>query len=115
MTGFLIFLIVAATAASDLLQAWEGRRQGGVHSTDGLGRHLKRWPITLSIICMAVSFFAFIAALRGADMSYVVPASAASIAVETMLAAWLLKERVSARRWMGVVLVASGVALLAQS
>jgi uncharacterized membrane protein len=115
VTGFLLLLIVAATAASDLLQAWEGRRQGGVHTADGLGRHMTRWPIALSIVCMAVSFFAFIAALRIADMSYVVPASAASIALETLLAAWLLHERVSGRRWTGVVLVAAGVALLAQS
>ena len=64
---------------------------------------------------MAISFFAFIAALRVADMSYVVPASAASIALETLLAAWLLNERVSRRRWVGVLLVAGGVALLAQS
>jgi uncharacterized membrane protein len=115
VTGLLIFLIVAATAASDLLQAWEGRRQGGVHSAEGLGEHLTRWSIALSIVCMAISFFAFIAALRTADMSFVVPASAASIAVETLLAAWLLKEHVNTRRWMGVVLVAAGVTLLAQS
>ena len=115
MTGALIFLIVAATTASDLLQAWDGRRQGGVHSAGGLGRHLQRWPIVLSIFFMAISFFAFIAALRVADMSYVVPASAASIALETLLAAWLLNERVSRRRWVGVLLVAGGVALLAQS
>jgi len=113
MTWLLIFVIVAATAASDLLQAWEGRRQGGVHSADGMGRHLQRWPILLSIACMAVSFFAFIAALRTADMSFVVPASAASIAIETLLAAWLLKEHVNTRRWIGALLVAAGVALLA--
>ena len=115
MTWLLIFLIVAATVASDLLQAWEGRRQGGVHSADGLGQHLRRWPIILSIACMSVSFFSFIGALRLADMSLVVPATAASIAVETILASLILKERVNARRWAGALLVAIGVSLLANS
>ena len=115
MTGILIFLIVAATVASDLLQAWDGRRAGGVHSASGLARHLQRWPIVLSIGCMAVSFFSFRAALQIADMSYVVPATAASIAVETLLAGFLLRERISARRWLGAALVGSGVLLLGQS
>ena len=114
MTWLLILVIVLATAAADLLQAWEGRRRGGVHSADGMKMHLMSWPIAVSIVCMAISFFAFIAALRVADMSFVVPASAASIAVETLLASWILKERVNTRRWMGALLVASGVLLLAQ-
>ena len=113
MTAWLfILIIVAATAAADLLQAWEGRRRGGVHSTGAMGMHLQSPLIALSIFCMAISFFAFLAALRIAEMSFVVPASAASIAVETPLAAWVLKERVNTRRWVGALLVVIGVGLV---
>jgi drug/metabolite transporter (DMT)-like permease len=62
---------------------------------------------------MAVSFFAFLALLKIADLSFAVPATAATVVVETLLARVVLKERVDGRRWAGAVLVALGVALLA--
>jgi uncharacterized membrane protein len=62
---------------------------------------------------MAISFFSFALLLRIADLSFAVPATAASYVVETLLAKWLLRERVDVRRWTGALLVACGVALLA--
>jgi uncharacterized membrane protein len=62
---------------------------------------------------MAISFFAFMTLLETADLSFAVPVSAASLVLETILARIVLKERVDARRWMGAVLVAAGVWLLA--
>ena len=63
---------------------------------------------------MAVSFFAFMTLLEGADLSFAVPASAASLVLETILARIVLKEHVDTRRWLGACLVACGVALLAK-
>jgi uncharacterized membrane protein len=48
-----------------------------------------------------------------ADLSFAVPASAATVVVETVLAKLLLKEQVDVRRWAGAGLVACGVVLLA--
>jgi uncharacterized membrane protein len=48
-----------------------------------------------------------------ADLSFAVPASAASLVIETVLARFLLKERLDSRRWIGAALVACGVWLLA--
>jgi uncharacterized membrane protein len=62
---------------------------------------------------MAVSFFAFMSLLRVADLSFVVPATAASYVLETVLARYVLKERIGRRRWAGALLVACGVALVA--
>ena len=63
---------------------------------------------------MAVSFFSFMrCCCRIADLSFAVPATAASYVLETLLAKWILKERVDTRRWAGALLVACGVALLA--
>jgi uncharacterized membrane protein len=42
-----------------------------------------------------------------------VPASAATLVFETILARFILKERVDSRRWLGACLVACGVVLLA--
>jgi drug/metabolite transporter (DMT)-like permease len=83
-----------------------------------LGRTLhamaQKRNLILAIFFMAVSFFAFITLVQTADLSFAVPASAFTIVVETVLARVMLKERVDARRWWGVLLVAFGVGLLAQ-
>jgi uncharacterized membrane protein len=62
---------------------------------------------------MAISFFVFLKLLTVADLSFAVPASAASFVLETLFARILLKEQINLRRWAGAALVACGVALLA--
>jgi drug/metabolite transporter (DMT)-like permease len=74
-----------------------------------------RWPLALSVGFMAVSFFCFLELLQREDLSFAVPATAASIIAETALARFVLRETVEPRRWTGSLLVACGVALLARS
>jgi len=95
--------IVGGTVCSDLLQSH------GMRTADG-----RRWKLPLSIFFMAVSFFSFTQLLRIAPLSFAVPASAASIAIDTCLARVILKEKIELRRWAGAILVAGGVILLAQ-
>jgi uncharacterized membrane protein len=118
---FLVALIVAGTVAGDTLQSFEMKRHGEIRfrneGLSGLGRiaaslAVKKYLI-LSIVCMAISFFAFMDLLSQADLSFAVPASAASFVFETVLARLVLRERVDAKRWVGAALVAGGVALLA--
>ena len=109
----LVGAIVGSTAAADVLQSLEMRRHphSGVRAT---ARDLWRRPLLLvSIVCMALSFFSFIALLSVADLSFAVPATAASYVLETLLAKWMLNEHVDSRRWTGALLVTCGVALLA--
>ncbi len=61
---------------------------------------------------LAVSFFALLALLSIANVSFAIPATAASYLFETLLAKYYLKEDVSWRRWVGASLVACGVVLL---
>lgn len=111
-------LVVTATVASDLLQSYEMKRQGEVKDfhPSALGRMfaavLRRKLLLLAIACMAVSFFAFLELLRIADLSFAVPATAATYVLETFLAKVVLKETVAWQRWVGAALVASGVLLL---
>jgi drug/metabolite transporter (DMT)-like permease len=50
--------------------------------------------------------------LSWAEVSFVVPATAANYIAGTFGAKFLLKERVSRARWAGMLLVAAGVALV---
>ena len=116
---FLVAIVVLSTVFSDVLQSVEMKRQGEITEfhPHGIRRQLaalfRRWRVILAFVWMAVSFFAFAELLAVADISFAVPATAASLAVETALARVLLRESVGARRWVGAMLVACGVVLLA--
>ena len=115
----LLALIVGSTVTADLLQSHEMKRHGEIldFHPRGLGRLLGvlalKKNLILAVICMAISFFAFMALVQVADLSFAVPASAGSLVIETILARVVLKERVDSRRWIGAALVAGGVWLLA--
>jgi uncharacterized membrane protein len=109
MRWLLVAAVVAATCASDLLQAQEMKRQAARR------RYGFSWPIAAAVACMALSFFCFLQLLKIADLSFAVPATAGTLVLETALARWVLRETVPARRWAGAVLVACGVALLART
>lgn len=116
----LLSVIVGSTVMGDLLQSLEMKRHGEIHDFHprGLGKVLatlaRKKYLILAIAFMAVSFFAFMTLLEVADLSFAVPASAATLVFETILARLILKERVDSRRWVGACLVACGVALLAR-
>jgi uncharacterized membrane protein len=108
----LVLAVVITTIGGDLLQA----REMQVHSRAAMGEtalaFFRRPLLIASIVCMALSFVAFLALLRVADLSFAVPATAASFVFETALARWYLNEHVDARRWIAALLVTCGVVLL---
>ena len=119
MKWLLLALIVFATVIGDLLQSHEMKLSGEQHvDARGLGRLLamifKRRYLLLAIFCMAISFFAFMALVQNAPLSFAVPASAATFVLETVLAKFVLKETVGPRRALGALLVLGGVVLLAR-
>jgi drug/metabolite transporter (DMT)-like permease len=111
----LLAVIITSTVTADLLQSHEMKQHGEIHDfrPSGLRRLLitlaRKRNLILSVVCMAASFFAFMALVQVADLSFAVPASAGSLVIETILARLILKEQVNARRWMGAALVAGGV------
>ena len=112
MRWLLVFAIVASTTVGDLLQSFEMKqhKQASIGQTVGF---LHRPLLLLSIVCMADFVLLLSCAPAISDLSFAVPATAATVVVETVLARMVLKERVDGRRWAGAVLVAFGVALLA--
>ncbi len=119
MKWLLLSVIVVATVMGDLLQSYEMKRSGEqAVNARGLARLLwmivSRRHLLLSIFCMAISFFAFMALVQIAPLSFAVPASAATFVLETLLAKFVLNEHVGKRRAAGALLVLSGVVLLAR-
>jgi drug/metabolite transporter (DMT)-like permease len=117
MKWTLVILMVVATVLSDLLQSFEMKRAGEQSvGAQGLMRLLReiarRRFLILAIGCMAVSFFSFMALVQTEPLSFAVPASAASFVLETVLARVVLRERISARRAAGALIVLCGVVLV---
>ncbi len=119
MKWLLLSVIVVATVLGDLLQSREMKLTGEQRvDAKGLSRLIglifKRRYLFLAIVCMAVSFFAFMALVQNAPLSFAVPASAATFVLETVLAKFVLNEAVGPRRALGALLVLGGVVLLAR-
>jgi len=119
MKWALVGINIVATVVSDLLQSHE-LKQAGEQSVDarGLVRLMRiiaaRRYLILSIVCLAFSFFAFMALVQSQPLSFAVPASAASFILETIAAKLVLHEQVGPRRAAGTLLVLGGIVLLAR-
>ena len=119
MKWILLFIVVITTVIGDLLQSREmkivAKHQGPVRRTWRL-LHLiaTRRYLLLAIFSMAISFFAFLVLVQTEPLSFAVPASAASFIFETVLAKFVLKEQLTARRAVGSILVLGGILLVAR-
>jgi drug/metabolite transporter (DMT)-like permease len=119
MKWVLLGIVVVSTVVGDLLQSRQMKEEGDRSgSAPGLGRVLHlivvRRYLLLSIVSMAISFFAFLALVQTEPISFAVPASAASFILETVLARLVLGERVTMRRGAGALLVTFGILLISR-
>ena len=118
MRWILVSAIVVATTIGEVLQAKGMRRHGEIRDfhPGALGRAVavlaRNWMVAASIVAMAISFFAYLGLLTVAELSFAVPATAITYALETVLAKYVLGERVTWLRWAGAALVIGGVALV---
>lgn len=117
-TALMVLLIVFTNAAGDVLIT-RGMKDVGDVSASGLrqGIAMARQALCsrhfmLGFLCLAASFFAFLAVLSWADLSVVVPATSIVYVVTLMGAKFFLNEEIDRMRWAGTVLVCLGVALV---
>lgn len=119
MTWFLLSLVILGNVAGDLLKTAAMRRDGEIHefhpgALARVGRAIaKNGLFWLSIAAYALGFFAVMGLFSVADVSFAVPATAASYVVETLLARAFLGEQIHLRRGVALALVTVGVALVA--
>lgn len=84
-----------------------------LHGLARIVRFIATHKIVLAgIAANAISFITLLALLSVAPLSFAVPATALSYIFKTVLAKPILGEHVTTRRWMGVVLVSIGIALI---
>lgn len=77
-----------------------------------VARAMKIGWMWLGIGMMALAFFSLLAMFSIANVSFVVPVTALSYVAGALGGAIFLGEHVSAKRWLGVLLVCAGVTLV---
>lgn len=78
--------------------------------------HLLISPFVLpGALVLGVFTFAQLSLFSWADLSFVVPCVASSYIVTTVLSEFILGEHIHTQRWIGVLLICGGVALVAET
>jgi drug/metabolite transporter (DMT)-like permease len=105
-----------AAAMRSLGDLDDHRTRLGLRGYLGPVRAVLSSPIFLAgALCMALNFFALLFTLSIVDLSLAAPATASLTYIGNAAAAKVfLKENVDRRRWLAVLFVAIGVALLAK-
>ena len=119
MRDFILFtLIVVAGTGGELCVSRAMKRVGEATSfrprevVKLVLRAFRQPWMWVGISMMALAFFALLGALSMYNVSFVVPVTALSYVAGAIGGIVFLHERVSFQRWMGVLLVAIGVALV---
>jgi drug/metabolite transporter (DMT)-like permease len=117
-TVLLIALVVLGGSIGDVLITRGMKQIGEIHTLRVrellriAGNALANGNFVAGLLCMAVSYFSFLGALARADLSLVLPATSVSFVITTLGAKVFLKERINSLRWLGILLVCLGVALI---
>ena len=69
--------------------------------------------ILLGILSLLIFMWSYMTALSFADLSYVMPATAISYVLMTLLSIFWLHEHVGAERWSGILFIVIGVGVVA--
>jgi len=73
------------------------------------------WLLSAGIFLMAISFFLTLGLLQHFDLSYLYPFQGLSIIIISLLAAIVLKEKLTLQLTIGALLISAGVALVSLS
>lgn len=116
--GKVAILMVAAVATLAVGEALiaRGMRQTETESVgwwEGARAAVKNGWVVTGALLLALHLAIYATALAGADLSLVMPLTAASYPLGTLLARFFLHEEVNLTRWLGTAVIAFGVAVVA--
>ncbi len=119
-TLLMVLLMVVCANLGDLMLK-RGMLQIGVVQISPTGiwhallSTIHNGTIWLGILFLIGFTLCYMMAVSWADYSYVMPAGAFGYAIQTTLAVVILHEAVNPQRWIGVLLIVTGVLLVGQT
>ena len=107
---FIVVSLVSFVAAQLILKrAMEASKTTGFRNTRFI------WRVTCGIVLMTISFFLTLGLLQRFDLSYLYPFQGLSVIFITLMAAVVLKEKLSVRLAIGALLISAGIVLVSLS
>ena len=70
--------------------------------------------VALGILFLLGFFATYMTALSWADLTYVLPATSLGYVLLALIAKFMLHEQISLTRWLGILLISSGVGFVTQ-
>ena len=113
----LLFLICCSTGG-EIAMTYGMKRVGAPESFRPtallrfIGKAMRNGWVWFAVPLLGASFYSLLILFSWAPLSVVIPASAFDYVVGTFGAKYLLKEKISLKRWLGVVMVCVGVMLV---
>jgi len=119
MLAFVLFVMITVVGTLGELCLGRAMKETGElerlhpgHAASLLWRALRVKWIWIGVSMMAIAFFSLLLLLSFESVSFVVPVTALSYLVGALGGTFFLGERVSPQRWIGIMLVCIGVALV---
>jgi drug/metabolite transporter (DMT)-like permease len=107
---FIVVSLVSFVAAQLILKrAMEATKSIGFRNAQFV------WKVTGGVILMTISFFLTLGLLQRFDLSYLYPFQGLSVIFITLMAAVVLKEKLSVRLTVGALLISAGIVLVSLS
>ena len=72
----------------------------------------KNYPLILGLLLYGLSSILFIYILRFGELSIIYPLTSLSYVWVIILSIWLLKEKITKLKWLGIIFIILGVILL---
>ena len=112
---FLAFLFIIISLVTFVVAQLILKKAMEFSATHGMRNSYFRSRVAIGVVLMTVSFFLTLGLLQRFDLSYLYPFQGLSVIFITILAAVVLKEKLSARLTIGSLLITAGVVLVSMS
>jgi drug/metabolite transporter (DMT)-like permease len=106
--------IVLFASCGDVSLSYGMKHVGAISAarwTDLIAAVFNPW-VALGIVLLLGFLASYLSALSWSDLSYVLPATSFGYVLLALLSIGLLHEKVTLARWIGILLVSSGVAIV---
>ncbi len=113
--SFLAFFFIVVSLLSFVAAQLILKRAMEFSATNGLRNSRFVSLAAIGVALMTVSFFLNLGLLQRFDLSYLYPFQGLSVIFITLMAAIVLKEKVSLRLTIGAVLISAGIVLVSMS
>ena len=113
--SFLAFLFILISLVTFVAAQLILKKAMEVSATQGMRNSYFVSRVAIGVVLMTVSFFLTLGLLQRFDLSYLYPFQGLSVIFITILAAVVLKEKISARLTIGALLITAGIVLVSMS